>query len=193
MRCKEREYHGSECCFGGEWKLYLEANEDKRRIDFEGRGSNDGSSDVHQGVEEPTEVGRGPFEGDNESFTTQAFICEVKQRNDALTKADGGSPFTVYVERFGLARELKDDTLKVAAEVGRRDINAPGVGQRLQPVLREEGHQEVERIVLTVQCGALAASAGAAVAAFIWGQRRSREAGVDPARDGARGGGYNGD
>ena len=172
-----------------DWEVacsYLEANEDKGRINFERGSSDDRPSDVHQGVKEAAEVGRGALQGDNEGFTAKTLVCKVKQSDDTLAEANGGSPLAIHIERLGLSREFEDDTAEIGTKVRRRNGDPLGKGQSLQTILWKDGHQEIEGVVF-VDGGALAASAGAAVTAAIWGQRWGGEVGVDPARDGARG------
>lgn len=144
----------------------FETNKDEGGINLEGGLGDDGSADVHERVEDVAQVRRRPLQRDDKAVAAQTFISQVQQGDDALAQIDGGSTLAIYVERLGFAGKLQDDSVVLGAKVWGRYGNPASTGQRLEPILGKEGHEEVQCIVL-VDGLDRAAAGGAAIAAKV--------------------------
>lgn len=99
------------------------------------------STNIHERMQEASEVLGGLFEGNHEGGTVKLFIGEVQEGDNAKvvsagtthSEVDGNLPlpeaemlgiFSVDVQGFGLPRKIKDNAVKHRAQVGRGDRNA---------------------------------------------------------------------
>jgi len=96
----------------------LQPNKNIGRIDLEWWFCDNASANVHERVQEVSEIRSGLFESNHKGTAVELFIGEIQECDDALSEVYMLGVFSINVQGLGLLRKVEDDTIKYSAQVG---------------------------------------------------------------------------
>jgi len=85
-------------------ELDTQPYKNKRGIKWKDSVCDNSTTDVHKGMKCVAEIGRRPFQDQDQCLAVQCFISQIEQCNDAFTEADRFRLLTINIKCFGMVR-----------------------------------------------------------------------------------------